>query len=294
MATILVTGAGGFVGRALVSALAAVEATDVRLIARQLPRLPNPRWAWFPIDLRDGDLTPALTGATTLVHLAAATGRGSHYDFHATNVTATRRLLVAARQLKLQRVLFVSSVAATYADRKFYHYAESKRLAETLVRESGLDWMILRPTMVFGSGSPVQRSLVRLASAPVGIVFGRGDVQVQPIHVSDLAAVVVALLARPAFGGSLVEAGGPEVTSLIELLRRMRRKARGTPGPFLQVPLRPVREALGLIDRPLWRFLPFTAGQLAAFANSCVARPLPADLPSPKHRIDHMLAEEWL
>ena len=290
----LLTGATGFVGRRLAGTLAPTAEGRLRLLIRDPSRLPTglvPPASVITGDLLDRSvLERAVAFTDTIVHLAALTGKASRAAMRRANLEGTRRLLEAARQAGTARFLFVSSIAAGFHDRRWYHYADSKQEAEQAVRESGLDWVIVRPTMVFGPGSPVQASLTRLASAPVGVMFGRGDVQVQPIHVSDLVSLLVALLARPSLGREVVEAGGPQVISLGDLLRRIRSRTRGRPGPFFRLPLKPIREVLGLLDRPFWRFLPFTAGQLASFANAGVAAQLPGDLPAPRHQIDDMLA----
>jgi len=290
----LLTGATGFVGRTLARALAPTMGNRLRLFIRESSRLPpglTPPLTAVIGDLLDPSaLADATLSVGTVIHLAALTGKASRGSMLETNTEGTRSLLKVAKRAGVTRFLFVSSIAASFQDRRWYHYAESKRQAEQAVRESGLDWVIVRPTMVLGPGSPVQASLTRLASAPIGIMFGRGDVRVQPIHVGDLVAMLLALLDKSSFGGQIIEAGGPEVTSLSEMLGRIRVRTRGQPNPFLHLPLEPARRLLGMLDRPLWRLLPFTAGQLASFANEGVAARLPDTLPSPRHRIDDMLA----
>ncbi|MDH5254592.1 MAG: NAD(P)H-binding protein [Gammaproteobacteria bacterium] len=287
------TGATGFVGRRLATALVPGAGDGLRLLVRDPSRLAGglvpPATVITGTILDRSTLDRATAGADTIIHLAALTGKASREAMIEANAEGTRRLLEAAKRAGTTRFLFVSTIAAGFHDRRWYHYADSKRQAELAVRESGLDWVIVRPTMVFGPGSPVQASLTRLASAPVGVVFGDGNVVVQPIHVSDLVAILLSLLQRRSFGREVVEAGGPEAVVLGDLLRRIRLKVRGRPGPMLHVPLGPLRGLLGLVDRPLWRLLPFTAGQMASFANPSVAAQLPGDLPAPRHRIDEML-----
>lgn len=292
---ILLTGATGFVGRRLTTQLVPVAAGSLRLLVREPGRLPpgvSPPVSVVTGSLHDpASLERAVAGVHTIVHLAALTGKASRTALLDTNAGGTSRLVAAAQRAGVSRFLLVSSIAAGFEDRRWYHYAESKRAAERAVRESGLDWLIVRPTMIFGPESPVQRSLGLLASAPVGVIFGRGDVLVQPIHVDDLVAILVAAVGQAAWGGRVLEVGGPDRLSLAELLRAMRRASRGRSGPLVHLPLGPVRGLLGLIDKPLWRVLPFTAGQLATFANSGVGGTIPPEFPLPSRRLDEMLSE---
>lgn len=294
MAGILLTGSTGFIGRRLAAALVPTAGSHLRLLVRDPSRLPAglaPPAAVHRGGCSDrAAVARATASACTIVHLAAQTGKASRDTIFEVNAEGTRRLVEAAKQAGAKRFLFVSSIATGFHDRRWYHYAEAKREAEQAVRESGLDWVIVRPTMVLGPGSPVQAALRRLASAPVGILFGSGRVPVQPIHVDDLVEVLARLLDQQSLGRALIEAGGPEVLPLGELLRRMRSASRGRPGPFLRLPVTPLRALLGMLDRRFARVLPVTAGQLASFVNPGVAAPLPDFIPTPSRGINEMLS----
>jgi NADH dehydrogenase len=235
----------------------------------------------------------SLRGVETVVHLAATTGKARPRLHRQVNLEGTRQLLARAQQAGARRFLFVSSIAVTYRDRSHYHYAAAKSAAETLVQSSGMDWLIVRPTIVLGPGSPALASLRRLALLPVPLLFGKGDHAVQPIHVADLARLLVTALTLERWGGRAVEAGGPETLTLRELLARIRARVKPARARFRHIPLRPVRLALGLLEPVLFPLLPFTAGQLALFANPSVAAPDPflAQLPAPTLGIAEMLAQ---
>lgn len=288
MVPLFLTGGSGFVGRRVVSLLADRGVSDIRLLVREPTRtpLPEPRphgWRYVSGDLlgEEQPWTEALAGVDTVVHLAALTGKGSRRAHFATNLEATRRLVDAARAAGVRRFLHVSSVAAGYADRRHYHYGNAKAAAEAVVAGSGLETLVVRPTMVLGPGSPVLANLVRMATLRRPLIFGR-DHPVQPIHVDDLAATLVAALDLPVWRGQTVEVGGPEVVDLRRIIARIR-QARGLPARSpLALPLEPTRTLLGLVEPLLLPLLPFTAGQLAGFANPIVATALPADVPLPK------------
>lgn len=293
MSPLLITGSSGFVGRHLLSVLPATEFPDVRLLLREpgrsLPSAPG-RQVIAGSLLDPVPLRSALRGCTTVLHLAALTGKAGRSAMFSANAEGTRVLLREAAAAGVERLILVSSVAAGFPDRRWYHYAESKRQAEDAVRASRLDWLILRPTMILGPGSPVLGGLARLARAPVGVMFGKGQVLLQPIHVADCVAILLSALRRRPLGRVVVEAGGPETITMADLLLRLRQRGRGgRTGPFLRLPVEPLRTLLGLTEPVLLPLLPFTAGQLASFVNAGTADPLPAGFPAPWRGLDQML-----
>ena len=173
----------------------------------------------------------------------------------------------------MRRFLFVSSIAATYADIARYPYARSKVAAEKLVRESGLDWTIVRPTIVLGRRAKQWHNPEGLASLPLVPLFGSGTVKIQPIHVDDLGACVAAWLDDPSFAREACELGGPEAVTFADFLARVHRRKRGRNAHFLRIPLRLSMSACAALEKPLLPLLPVTAGQLHVFAFDSTAMP---------------------
>ena len=89
--------------------------------------------------------TARLAGCETVLHLAAVTGKARTADFHAINAEGTRVLLERARAAGVSRFIFVSSIAAGFADQRHYPYAVSKVEAEQAVLASGLDVLHSEP-----------------------------------------------------------------------------------------------------------------------------------------------------
>jgi nucleoside-diphosphate-sugar epimerase len=237
----------------------------------------------------------ALAGVDTVVHLAAATGKSTREELFAVNGVATSELVARARDAGVRRFILVSSIAAAFGDRRYYPYAESKLAAEGAVLASGIDVLIVRPTVVLGRGSPTARSLRALAAGPVAVCFGSGQVVTRPIHVSDLARVLVEAVSLPELGNRIVEVGGPETISMERLLRRIREVVRGRTGPLVKIPIVPLRQVLAFVEPVLRPILPFTAGQLASFVNDGRPRqPWPTPFSSPSTGLDVMLSREEL
>lgn len=217
----------------------------------------------------------ALTGADAVLHLAAATGKATPAEHFRVNTEGTRVLVEQCRRSGVRRLIFVSSIASTFPDLRHYPYARAKLEAEKIVQSSGLDFTIVRPTIIAGRGSPVMAGLQRLASLPVVPVFGDGRILVQPIEVNDLAGCLVALVRDGLGRGETIELGGPEVVTIEQLLRAIRIARNGRPPRTVHLPLAPVMGALHLLEPLLYRFLPLTRGQLCTFRFPGTARTHP-------------------
>ncbi len=296
MPKLFITGGSGFIGSRLLRQLRTDESRPLVCLTRRPERPPHQTDGCRQVA---GDLNePAayereLDEDTTVVHLAAVTGKASARQFRRVNVDGTGSLLRACVDRRVERVVLVSSIAAGFQDLRHYHYAESKIAAEALVRSSGLPFLILRPTMVLGGGSPVLEGLARLASLPgAGLVIGPGTAQVQPIHVDDLAHLLAWLVRHDTPGDVTVDAGGPERLSIEALLRRIRERITGHAGPMLRAPAGPLRTVLALLERGAGRLLPLTAGQLASFVNDGTAahHPLTERFTARMRGIDDMLS----
>ncbi len=237
-----------------------------------------PEVDWVTADLNDAQrYEAALEGAACVLHLAAVTGKARPAAYHRDNVEATRALLDACARADVRHVVLMSSIAAKFADRRFYPYADSKIAAEEIADASPVPTTIVRPTMILGPGSPIQAALKKLARLPVVPLFGDGRVQVQPVHVDEVVRVLGGLAHEPPRGGDVIELGGPEAVTMREVLARLRSPGVGAEHVrFLPLPLGPIRQALALLEGPLLPVLPLTAGQLASFANDSVADHHPA------------------
>jgi len=275
MQSLFLTGASGFVGRALLRRLAKTE-HDITVLTRSpdaLQRAVPPARGWRYLA---GDITQpstyadAVADADTVVHLAAVTGKARAQEYARVIHEGTARLVSACEGSGGSRFIFVSTIAATFPDRRYYPYAEAKAQAENVVRASSLDWLIARPTMVFGKGSPVLKGLATLAAAPVGLIPGPGRTMTQPIDRDDLASILFNFISEPP-GRDIIDVGGPDQLAVLDLMTRIRMVLRSRPGPMVHLPLELMRRVLATLEPALLPVLPLTAGQLASFGNDGVA-----------------------
>jgi uncharacterized protein YbjT (DUF2867 family) len=114
-------------------------------------------------------------------------------------------------------------------------------MAEEQIRESGLKWTILRPTMIYGAAGDrnLSRLLTLLTRVPVLPVPGGGRHLQQPVHVCDVAGAVLSAAERPESAGATYDIAGPAPLSFAELLRIAAEAVRSR-AHFVPVPLSPL------------------------------------------------------
>jgi len=149
---VAVTGATGFIGQALLSALKR-ENWQVRALTR-LPRVGDEQTTWITGTLHDSDaLHQLVNGAFAVIHCAGKVSGADLDEFLHTNVQGTVNLVTAAKQqYPLPRFLLISSLAAR--EPQLSWYAESKYRAELRLQElaGNMNWTAFRPTAVYGPG----------------------------------------------------------------------------------------------------------------------------------------------
>ncbi|TRD10693.1 NAD-dependent epimerase/dehydratase family protein [Erythrobacter insulae] len=189
MSVIAMTGATGFVGSATLEA-ALHRAHGVRALTRS-PQPAHNRTQWVRGTLDDTKaLNELVTGSDAVIHIAGLTNTPNPGRFEAANVTGTANMIAAAKDAGVQRFVFVSSLSAREPD--LSAYGRSKARAEELVKDSGLDWTIVRPPAVYGPGDKDMFELFRVARFGFVPVPSAGRTSI--IHVEDLARLLVALV----------------------------------------------------------------------------------------------------
>lgn len=186
---VAVTGATGFVGQAVLMA-AGRQQLDVRALTRRKQRLRG-GVEWSLGDLADKDaLMRLMEGASAVIHIAGVVNAPDAAGFEEGNVQGTLRVIEAAHEMGVPRMVHVSSLAAR--EPQLSVYGASKLRGEKLVRASGLDWTVVRPPAVFGPRDTEMLELFRLARR--GIIPLPPPGRLSVIHVADLAELLLALL----------------------------------------------------------------------------------------------------
>ena len=276
--SLFITGAGGYLGARVLARIEPARWHRILCLLRQPPSFPPPA---PNVEFILGDLLESptfgerLRSCHTVLHMAAVTGKNTSDAYFRTNTEGTRRLVQAARAAGVRNFLHISTIAVKFRDQSRYYYAQSKKLAEEIVRSSGLRYTILRPTIITGPNAPVLQSLSRLARAPVIPIVGDGRTLVQPVFVDDLADCILSLLDEdPSFQNQTTDFGGPQTLTIEQLLLRLGQRPGARPPRVVHLPPRVIIPVVALLERCFAR-LPVSAGQFASFTNDGTAGPSP-------------------
>lgn len=234
---VLLTGSTGLLGGALLDLLLAEE-HEVRCLVREestgASRLDPARVEIVRGDAGSAqDLGRALPGAEAVLHVA-----GIEY---------APQVVEAARRAGVDRLVMVGSTSAHSA---YPSRSGPKLRMERVVRDSGLGWTIVRPTMIYGSEQDknVHRLLRFLDRSPFFPMFGSGTNLWQPVYHWDCAEGVYAALLRPAAIGQSYDLPGAEPLAYLDLVETVA-GALGKKPRVVKLPLEPVRLALVAAER---------------------------------------------
>jgi NADH dehydrogenase len=236
---VLVTGGTGFVGPAVVRAIVD-GGHDVRALARTEKSAATAGALGAEPFLGDvteaASLPPALEGVDAVVHLVAIR-QGKPEDFQRLMVGGTRDLLAAAKAAGVKRFVLMSALGTTDETKDEVPYYGAKWEQERMLRESGLEHVIFRPSFVFGRDGGILTTFRKLAKlAPVTPIIGSGEQRIQPIWIDDVGAYFAGSLDEPAAANRTFELGGPDQVSWNEFWVRLK-KALGVRRPSIHMPM---------------------------------------------------------
>jgi uncharacterized protein YbjT (DUF2867 family) len=214
---ILVTGANGFIGRHVLRRLQGRRRAMVR---DRSSSAAGPEVEVVEADVTKPDtLKAAVAGIETIVHTAAITANQKEpypgaYD--TVNRRGTENLVAAAREARVKRLVVMSGLGTRPAPQGTY--MATRQGMEEAVRESGLPFVILQPSVLFGDGAEFVETLAGLARVfPLVPVLGRGDLKFQPLWIEDLATCLSMAAEDEAFDSRTIPLGGAEYATLREI-----------------------------------------------------------------------------
>ena len=222
MKKILLTGATGFIGKALTRHLAETD-YQVRVLIHpsgKSPDLPT----GIPVEatvsgLNDiRGLRAALVDVDIVYHLASQERFGARGDLLETDIKGTRNLVQAAQESGADRFIYLSHLGADRASA--YPLMTAKAIAEDSIRKSSLDYTILRAGIVYGPQDHFTTALASMIQA-IPLVFplpDQGDTLLQPLWIEDLANILLWTLDNPKTKRELFEIAGPEQLSFRDIV----------------------------------------------------------------------------
>jgi uncharacterized protein YbjT (DUF2867 family) len=282
---VLVTGATGFVGREVVRQLHKSR-HSIRILTRgrNSSRVPEVV-SRFGAEVHPGNvldaasLNGAVNGTEAIIHLVGVIAEVGESTFENVHTRGTGNIVSAAQRSEVRRFVHMSALGTRPNAASRYH--RTKWAAEELVRHSGLDFTVFRPSLIYGPQDQFINLFARVIRlSPVVPLIGSPRARFQPVSVKTVAAAFTKSLDEPRSIGQTYDLCGPEALTLSEIvdrilavLHRRRLKLRVPPGlARFQAVL------LELVFRRLLRKVsPLNRDQLIMLQEDNLGNPRPAN-----------------
>jgi len=276
---LLVAGGTGFLGSAIVRELLGRGET-VAVLGRDAAR--SHRLFGDSAEAREADVTSpggaldaAMRGVDVVINSVQfpnfpIENKGKGWTFEKVDLEGTRNQVDAAKKAGVRRFVYISGVGA--APNAKNHWFRFKWQAEEYLKSSGLEWVIVRPSWVYGPGDQALNRILGFGRfLPVIPTFGSGKQPMQPVFIDDLARVVADAATKPEAANKLFELGGPEVMTMDDVYRTAL-QVQGKKRPILHQPVF-AGKALGILASAL----PMAKKPLSADAIEFIINPAVAD-----------------
>jgi uncharacterized protein YbjT (DUF2867 family) len=269
---VFLTGATGFVGKHMVERLL-IEGYAVRAAVRGLPGQKarivahtqhvgrKDDFQWVHGDIVEGTrLEEGMQGCDAVIHLVGIIVEKGTNTFERVHHLGTRNVVEAAKRTGIKRFVHMSALGVR-AD-GLASYQTTKWKGEEEVRQSGIPFCILRPSLIFGQGDGfVTQMMATMRSSPLfRPVPGDGTPKFRPIAVEDVTSCFARALAYEAATNQTIDLGGADELTLNEVLAEIARCA-GLRKPALHIPM-PLMMAGAKVAQRLLKDPPVTVDQL--------------------------------
>ncbi len=248
---ILVTGANGFVGHNLVALLVS-KGIEIRCLVRSS----SPELELFgdKVEIVQGDICDmdsvnnAMKGVSQVVHLAALIKSHDADSLHSVNVEGTNNLILSSRQHNIRQFIFLSTLNVALPLKNLY--SSSKLEAEEAVRGGGINYTILRPSIIYGMNNKgtIGKFIKTVKRRKLVLILGNGEYKVQPLYINDMTGSICEVLDdAERFREKTLFLAGRDIVSYNQLVD-MISDAAGVRNRKLHIPLSLVTYAAGLLS----------------------------------------------
>ena len=227
---IVITGGTGFIGREVVNRLLETPGDEIAVTTREPGRSDPWGGRVEKIQAFAGDalsLGKAFTGADVVVHTiqfpnhpVEDPSRGRTYL--EVDGIGTQVAVAVAKKVGVRRFIYLSGAGAGQGRPEAWFRA--KDVAEAAIRESGMEYALLRPSWIYGRGDrSMSRFVAFVRYLPVVPVIGNGRTHVDPIYVRDVARCVVEAVRRSDAKDKALDLGGPERLTMDEIIHTVQK-----------------------------------------------------------------------
>ena len=223
---ILLTGSTGFIGRHILSRLI-LEGHILTACVRNPKRMRvlYPQVNFVAIDFMQAtsmdNWLPLLKDIDAVINAVGIISETKNQTFAALHTNTPAALFSAAEKAGVKRVVQISALGADDTAESAYHL--SKLAADDVLASLSLDWFILRPSLVYGSGAKSMGLFRAMAALPVIPLIDDGTQKMQPVTAEDLVESVVRCLDDNTPSQKVIDVVGPDEMTMKDLLLKQRR-----------------------------------------------------------------------
>lgn len=218
---IAITGATGFIGKNLVKSLAD-DGREITVLVRNNRKINS--FKGLDIVIKKGDLLDKeslksfVQGNRYLIHLASVISSRNQGDYSRVNVEGMKNIVETSQTLGIKKFIYISSIDAQISPDSLY--GSTKAAAEKILEKSSLDYVILRPSVIYGEYDT--RNIMTMIKAarrlPFFPMIGDGSYKRQPLFVGDIIWAIKRVLDAEKTASKKYNIGGPDVLSLNEIV----------------------------------------------------------------------------
>lgn len=254
---ILITGATGFIGNAILSALLQ-QGHKVTAGSRYPNTLlsPSEHLARLTLDFATAELPedwlPHLKNIDAVINCVGIISETKQQSFAQLHTNAPIALFSAAAHMGVKKIIQISALGADEDAQSAYHI--SKRAADDFLRGLDADWFVLQPSLVYGERAQSMAFFHALAALPVQVLPDGGWQLLQPVHIDDVVTVVCHCLDASATARQTLALVGPAPIRYTDLLLKLRLRLGKAPAKTVNVPQKWLLHLAGLgkfLDTPI-------------------------------------------
>ena len=213
---LVITGANGFVGKNLRNFLKNQQISCLSIARKRFRHFKFEQ----PVISNNYTISKIVSKAKNydcLIHLVGIGKQNPGEDYFSTNVNLTKKIIDICKKAKIPRIIYLSGLGVSKNSTSSYFI--SKFLSEELIKKSGLNYTIFRPSYIIGKDDLLSKNLRKQIKNGKVIIPGSGRYVIQPIFVNDVSQIILQASSSENYKNKIIDLVGPEKISFAKFVR---------------------------------------------------------------------------